>query len=75
MPALDAMRRLYKAAVQQRVSWRDATPGADILSEPLLLLLDGMLQPRPELRATLQQVLASEWVNQPLPPKLQVGVA
>lgn len=74
MPALDAMRRLYKAAVQQRVSWRDATPGADILSEPLLLLLDGMLQPRPELRATLQQVLASEWVNQPLPPKLQCAM-
>jgi len=43
------------------------------LSQPLSALLDTMLEPNVDKRATLDQVMASEWVNMPLPPKLQVN--
>lgn len=73
LPALEAMKRLYRMAVEKKVSWRKATPGADKLPASLSALLDTMLEPDPSKRATLQQVLDSEWVNEPLPPKLQVS--
>jgi hypothetical protein len=72
MTPLEAMKRLYRVAVVKGVPWRDATPGSARLSPAALQLLDGMLAADPGRRASLQQVLDSEWVNQDLPPKLQV---
>lgn len=72
LPLLKAMKALYDLAVGHRVSWRDATPKAETLSEPLAALLDRMLEPDPLKRATLQQVAESQWANLPLPRKLEV---
>jgi len=73
LPLLKAMKALYDLAVGHRVSWRDATPKADTLSEPLAALLDSMLEPDPLKRATLQQVADSQWANLPMPRKLEVS--
>ncbi|KAF8068177.1 CIPK28 [Scenedesmus sp. PABB004] len=73
LPPLEAMREQYRLEALQGVHWRDATSRAAKLSEPLAALLDTMLEPDVRKRASLQQVAASEWVNLPLPPNLQVG--
>jgi hypothetical protein len=68
------MKALYDTAVAHKVSWRAATPKADSLSPQLAALLDGMLEPNPVKRFSMQQVAASEWLHMGLPPKLQVRV-
>lgn len=72
LPVLKAMKALYDTAVTHKVSWRTATPKADTLSPQLAALLDGMLEPNPVKRFTMQQVAASEWLHMGVPPKLQV---
>lgn len=66
------MRQLYHLEMEQRVSWQDATNRASKLSAPLAALLDWMLEPDVTKRATLDDVVNSEWVNLPLPASLQV---
>lgn len=69
---LKAMKALYDTAVVHKVSWRTATSRANTLSPQLAAMLDGMLEPNPDKRYTLQQVAECEWLRLPLPPKLQV---
>jgi hypothetical protein len=46
LPSLEAMRAAWAMTETQGLSWRTATPQTHRLSEPLLELLDGMLQVR-----------------------------
>jgi hypothetical protein len=75
LPPLEAMRKLYTLENVEGVHWRDATSKAAKLSEPLAALLDTMLEPDTAKRASLEDVCASQWVNLPLPHKLQVRIA
>ncbi|WIA11167.1 hypothetical protein OEZ85_011300 [Tetradesmus obliquus] len=74
LPPLEAMRKLYTLENVEGVHWRDATSKAARLSEPLAALLDTMLEPDTLKRASLEDVCSSQWVNLPLPPKLQAAL-
>lgn len=75
LPALKAMKALYDLQMLHKVTWREGTPHADTFSASLAALLDGMLDPNPVTRLSLEQVYASEWMHEPVPHKLQVRTA
>lgn len=66
------MKQLYHLENVLGVHWRDATSKVSKLSEPLAALLDRMLEPDVDKRASLEDVMSSDWVSSPLPAKLQV---
>jgi hypothetical protein len=66
------MKALYDLQLLHKVSWRDGTPHSDTFSASLAELLDGMLDPHPATRLTLEQVAASKWMQEAVPHKLQV---
>jgi serine/threonine protein kinase len=72
LPALKAMKALYDLQMLHKVTWREGTPSSETFSPSLAALLDGMLDPNPVTRLTLEQVRASDWMREPMPHKLQV---
>lgn len=57
-------------------SWRaapSARPYLPKLSAPLADLLDGLLQPQPEQRLSLERACAHPWVAAALPPRMQAA--